>query len=789
MFRYDSFRQSESPDPSTSSSTKTERGGLAAQPSTMPSNNGDNKSINFLQRMASADTLLRSTSSMKRPSFSSLQSSFSSSSTSSLTSSFSIPVPTNSWGMLALSRLRAADDGEFDDIIDLLLTREKAMLLLPVSQPTLPSAIIDREFIQDHVIVYQGNHDQVISLSGIRGLFQNDQFVAVGLLPSEKEVSAIMSGSPAKKSLFDTFSLDPTSINSDCPKYNILASHVQLPLREDKSITVMLIQKPISKAEVTEWTESQKHKGQAVGSLNIKNLSNTVGQNPRVSEFIKTFRKRPPRNLDLASGAVLDLLDGFFDDMDDEKIDDIESYICYELYDCLFSTPGGDESLQDEALESRIAALNLLDLNMEHLGVIVEDESETEDIETVVKEAGLQLQQLNSIPDAKGKLSGLVKTHQIIVDAIEGFAEKYRKTKLDGDLEVVQEMKHAMSTVNEEESHKPSTSKPTSDETTSIEKEPEIEKEKETVGLSEPLNVDTASTTSSIDKKLPAVPSPDVSVSTPTSDHQSLRSASADVLLPLLIFTIVKSNPTNFLSNLRFIQRFRRPSRIAGQESYCLTNIMAAVSFLETTNLVGLGLSADKVLSHVTDFNTPAVPPKPNSLPPSPQQHQQQQRHLDGGGLKLMSDVMDSSYRMFDGIGKLWQRDGGVSGGSGKGGPVPLSNSTSSSSGSMMDQVINRVRATSATESELKDMPSGSIPKEAIKESRSRSRPDAAFHALLQAPSQFIHSVNNPKNNVDGPLQKFLDKKSVDELKIGEVAELLADYKRLAAIIKQANLS
>jgi hypothetical protein len=31
--------------------------------------------------------------------------------------------------------------------------------------------------------------------------------------------------------------------------------------------------------------------------------------------------------------------------------------------------------------------------------------------------------------------------------------------------------------------------------------------------------------------------------------------------------------------------------------------------------------------------------------------------------------------------------------------------------------------------------------------------------------------------------------KSVDELKIGEITELLADYKRLAAIIKQANLA
>ncbi|KAI9494755.1 hypothetical protein BDB00DRAFT_816925 [Zychaea mexicana] len=132
MFRFDSFRRPEAPNPSAlpaslSSNNATERITTSApSSSTATSTAGDtNKSTNFLQRMASADTLLRSTSSMKRPSFSSLQTSFSSSSASSFTSSFSIPVPTNSWGMLALSRLRAADDGEFDDIIDLLLTREK----------------------------------------------------------------------------------------------------------------------------------------------------------------------------------------------------------------------------------------------------------------------------------------------------------------------------------------------------------------------------------------------------------------------------------------------------------------------------------------------------------------------------------------------------------------------------------------------------------------------------------------------------------------------------------------
>jgi hypothetical protein len=51
---------------------------------------------------------------------------------------------------------------------------QAATLLLPVSLPSHPSAIIDREFIEDHVMLYQSPVDmtQMVSLSGIRGTFQ-----------------------------------------------------------------------------------------------------------------------------------------------------------------------------------------------------------------------------------------------------------------------------------------------------------------------------------------------------------------------------------------------------------------------------------------------------------------------------------------------------------------------------------------------------------------------------------------------------------------------------------------
>jgi hypothetical protein len=70
------------------------------------------------------------------------------------------------------------------------------------------------------------------------------------------------------------------------------------------------------------------------------------------------------------------------------------------------------------------------------------------------------------------------------------------------------------------------------------------------------------------------------------------------------------------------------------------------------------------------------------------------------------------------------------------------------------------------------------------------------FQSMLQAPSQFMASVVPRPSSAassttplsEGPMQKFLEMRSVEEMKIGEVAELLADYKRLAAILKQSQL-
>jgi len=72
-----------------------------------------------------------------------------------------------------------------------------------------------------------------------------------------------------------------------------------------------------------------------------------------------------------------------------------------------------------------------------------------------------------------------------------------------------------------------------------------------------------------------------------------ISSASADFILPTLIYTLIISPPTpdfNVTSNLYFIQRFRSSRAIDGEAAYCLTNLEAAMSFLETVDLASLNM-------------------------------------------------------------------------------------------------------------------------------------------------------------------------------------------------------
>ncbi|KAI9736283.1 MAG: hypothetical protein M1834_001169 [Cirrosporium novae-zelandiae] len=67
-------------------------------------------------------------------------------------------------------------------------------------------------------------------------------------------------------------------------------------------------------------------------------------------------------------------------------------------------------------------------------------------------------------------------------------------------------------------------------------------------------------------------------------------SSSADEILPTFIYTLITMPPAelNVVSHLRFIQRFRAVDKVDGEAAYCLTNLEAAISFLETVDLASL---------------------------------------------------------------------------------------------------------------------------------------------------------------------------------------------------------
>ena len=78
--------------------------------------------------------------------------------------------------------------------------------------------------------------------------------------------------------------------------------------------------------------------------------------------------------------------------------------------------------------------------------------------------------------------------------------------------------------------------------------------------------------------------------------------SSADEILPTLIYTLITSpfEGIDIISNLNFIQRFRNLAKIDGEAAYCLTNLEAAITFLEDVDLASL--REDEAAATVHDF-------------------------------------------------------------------------------------------------------------------------------------------------------------------------------------------
>ncbi|KAK6539815.1 hypothetical protein TWF694_008666 [Orbilia ellipsospora] len=85
--------------------------------------------------------------------------------------------------------------------------------------------------------------------------------------------------------------------------------------------------------------------------------------------------------------------------------------------------------------------------------------------------------------------------------------------------------------------------------------------------------------------------------------------SSADHILPILIYALIISPPQIcVISNLLYIQRFRYHKAVDGEAAYCLTNLEAAISFLETVDMGTLTTDEPRRKTRGTETNKPAPP-------------------------------------------------------------------------------------------------------------------------------------------------------------------------------------
>ncbi|KAL6306233.1 hypothetical protein BKA93DRAFT_895417 [Sparassis latifolia] len=367
------------------------------------------------------------------------------------------------------------------------------------------------------------------------------------------------------------------------------------------------------------------------------------------------------------------------DEGDEEKrdaqvrdiMDGVERVICSMFYDRLFLPVTADDASHDEALSSRIAAVNLLDLGLAHLGVDVGKAGA--EVEAVVRACGQTLVQLDQACRAPAdKAAILVAAHKIIVDGLSRLppirlksedeilddntprASSFGKQSADEDEDDEDEMKKVQSgsAATIVELKEPALLSPTiilpPDEVPSDTHALSLHTDDISPALPNRNNLLPADASSAPDRSR----SSELTLSRPSSPTP----VSGDIILPLMIFAVVKANPPRLVSNLLYIQRFRREGAGGGEEGYCLINLMAVAEFLENVDLAALGLgeSEKNVISAAALSPIPVTrsglisgsqPSSPLAVNPSLRGRVEQQVDaIAGSANKVISGVVDTSF-------------------------------------------------------------------------------------------------------------------------------------------------
>jgi hypothetical protein len=99
----------------------------------------------------------------------------------------------------------------------------------------------------------------------------------------------------------------------------------------------------------------------------------------------------------------------------------------------------------------------------------------------------------------------------------------------------------------------------------------------------------------------------------PTAAKPRTSSSSADIILPVLIYSVIQANPQRLVSDLLFIERFHAEKLVKGESSYCLVNFQAVLEFLLHVDLglLGLGAEGERLLRNMPDLSPYLDPRSP----------------------------------------------------------------------------------------------------------------------------------------------------------------------------------
>ncbi|KEQ88924.1 hypothetical protein M438DRAFT_311681 [Aureobasidium pullulans EXF-150] len=383
--------------------------------------------------------------------------------------------------------------------------------------------------------------------------------------------------------------------------------------------------------------------------------------------------------------------------------------------------------------------------------------------------------------------------------------------------------------------------------------------------------------------------------------------SSADEVLPTLIYTLMTSDPEtiNVISNLHFVQLFRARAKVDGEAAYCLVNLEAAISFLETVDLSSLRadeapqgrLHPETRHERPTNFARPSSPkslapgltttsaissdlspgdtslkplPSPNTLANNPVRPgftqrrfssliQAQAERIEAGREELLNSAdqafdainstLENSFKFL--FGRMKEQGAGT-----EDSPIVMPRTledarklVSSPPLVPMDSHPNFAESLSASptadplsaprvDNTMLNLVGGRLRERSVDSNRSASsgkrvifaeKPNAALinnsissslptQSAVESMGNLMNSINplsrfggfgkfgrsasatnnvQPETDLDTlealaalkkatpPVQKFIDAKNAQDLRIKDVDELLRDYQRLAALIKE----